>query len=199
MKLRKKAKNLDSTERQNLTAAIKALKSASPISSIEAVAKTGKTNVYDQLVMVHAGAMAHAHQGPAFLPWHRQYLLNMEQQLEAQNNSVALPYWDWAEDSLLTDPKTAPVWSENLMGGNGVPQPSPDTSLPVESGPFKRGSWTLADGKSALVRALGASRWPPHLSSPTEVATCLSQSTYSTFRPYLEGGDGSSESGGMHN
>ena len=34
-----------------------------------------------------------AHGAPAFLPWHRAYLLDLERELQAIDASVALPYW----------------------------------------------------------------------------------------------------------
>lgn len=35
------------------------------------------------------------HWGPAFLPWHRDFLLKFEQALQAIEPTVTLPYWDW--------------------------------------------------------------------------------------------------------
>src|SRR5262249_43263752 len=34
-----------------------------------------------------------AHGAPAFLPWHRAYLLDLERELQAIDPSVSLPYW----------------------------------------------------------------------------------------------------------
>src|SRR5262245_43385197 len=34
-----------------------------------------------------------AHGAPAFLPWHRAYLLDLERELQKIDSSVALPYW----------------------------------------------------------------------------------------------------------
>jgi Common central domain of tyrosinase len=35
------------------------------------------------------------HMGPAFLPWHRDFLLKLEKDLQLINSSIAIPYWDW--------------------------------------------------------------------------------------------------------
>ena len=37
-----------------------------------------------------------SHGDPTFLPWHRLYLVNMEEMLDE-----ALPYWDWTEDTQI--------------------------------------------------------------------------------------------------
>lgn len=40
-----------------------------------------------------------AHGAPAFLPWHRAYLLDLERELQAIDPSVALPYWRFDQPS----------------------------------------------------------------------------------------------------
>ena len=35
------------------------------------------------------------HRGPEFLPWHRWYILRLEQELRSIDARVTLPYWDW--------------------------------------------------------------------------------------------------------
>ncbi len=50
-----------------------------------------------------------AHGGPAFLPWHRAYLLDLERELQRVDGRVALPYWRFDE--------AAPnVFSTTFMG-----------------------------------------------------------------------------------
>ena len=53
-----------------------------------------------------------AHRGPAFLAWHRAYLLSFERELQKIDPSVALPYWKM--DQLPS------VFDENFMGANPV-------------------------------------------------------------------------------
>src|SRR5690242_3067160 len=114
LRLRKNVNSLTAAEKANLVAAIKALKA------------NGK---YDQYVTEHRDAMNQAtlmpgenppnpqsffrnvaHRGPAFGPWHREMLRRFELDLQAEVAGVTLPYWDWASDSQLADPKTASVW-----------------------------------------------------------------------------------------
>ena len=51
------------------------------------------------------------HEGPAFLTWHRGYLLYVETEIQKilDDPTFALPYWDWTEED-----KRDEIW--NLMG-----------------------------------------------------------------------------------
>ncbi|WP_347177239.1 tyrosinase family protein [Parafrankia sp. EAN1pec] len=62
-----------------------------------------------------------AHGGPVFLPWHRMYLLRMEQQLQRHSGDpdTTLPYWDWVTDGgdlPTTVQRTQRLWSDTLLG-----------------------------------------------------------------------------------
>lgn len=61
-----------------------------------------------------------AHGGPVFFPWHRMFLLRLEEQLQRVTGdaSTALPYWDWAADGAL-DPADQPasaLWQADALG-----------------------------------------------------------------------------------
>lgn len=54
------------------------------------------------------------HWGPAFLPWHRDYLRKLELELQSFDRSLNLPYWDWTRvDSKDID---STPWKEFLGG-----------------------------------------------------------------------------------
>ncbi len=87
-----------------------------------------------------------AHRGPAFLPWHRQFLLLLEAELREIEPTLSLPFWDWTKDAVNLDPtKTPAVWADDFMGGNGL---SSD-NWRVQTGPFahKNGKWPVPEYK----------------------------------------------------
>ena len=56
------------------------------------------------------------HDGPAFLPWHRDFLFKFEKELQAVRPNVTLPYWDWyADDSRDLD---TGIWKSFFGGRN---------------------------------------------------------------------------------
>ena len=57
-----------------------------------------------------------AHGGPVFLPWHRLFLLRLEQRLQTVlgDANFALPYWDWARDRQLG----SALWTAGRLGRN---------------------------------------------------------------------------------
>jgi hypothetical protein len=50
---------------------------------------------YDKYPTSHEDGWFSIHRGPEFLPWHRWYLLRLEQELRSIDARVTLPYWDW--------------------------------------------------------------------------------------------------------
>lgn len=95
-------------------------------------------STYDRYVIVHNEAMSRLciwdqdlnlsgfglrqrnapHRGPAFLPWHREFLRRFELDLQrvSGNPNLGLPYWDWASDA--ADPDASEIWS--LVGPGGT-------------------------------------------------------------------------------
>ena len=88
---------------------------------------TQNLSTYDLFVLWHVVAMSFpmppgnaAHSGPIFLPWHRMYLIRLEQQLQRVlgNNDFGLPYWDWAADGELpiVEQWRAQLWTQEYLG-----------------------------------------------------------------------------------
>jgi Common central domain of tyrosinase len=130
---------------------------------------------YDQYVQTHMNAMAAAHRGPAFLPWHREYLRRLELDLQAIDSTVTLPYWDWTVDRTAG----ASIWAADFMGGDGRPSDGQ-----VMTGPFafSTGNWALAFDGPFLRRRFGASA--PALPVPADVTNAINNETVYDVAPY---------------
>ncbi|MDF0675978.1 MAG: tyrosinase family protein [Nitrospira sp.] len=173
LRCRKNQATLTAQEKGHYVAAVLALKA------------NGK---YDQYVQEHINAMNDAHRGPAFLPWHREYLRRFELDLQTIDSSVTLPYWNWTVDN---SPSSS-LWDITFMGGDGRPSDGQ-----VMTGPFAHanGNWTLNVDGPFLRRRFGISA--PSLPTPSDVTSALNETVYdvapytrlsaSGFRNRLEG------------
>lgn len=139
-----------------------------------------------------------AHRGPSFLPWHREFLLQVENDLQAIDPSITIPYWDWTQDA--ADPAKAPIWADTFLGGNGVMS----DYWRVADGPFahSKGSWPVPGYADEGYPEPGLKRqfWVNASSLPTkdDLAVAMRESLYDTppyssspftlgFRNRLEG------------
>jgi tyrosinase len=91
-----------------------------------------RLSVWDLFVLWHWATMQlatrpaatmrnRAHGGPIFLPWHRMYLVRLEEQLQRVSGDVdaGLPYWDWATaggDLPPADQARSPLWTDQYLG-----------------------------------------------------------------------------------
>jgi tyrosinase len=154
--------------------------------------------------------MNNIHRCPAFLPWHRQFILDYEHDLQeaSGNPNLGPPYWNWVDDAALPDPTSGPVWADDFLGGNGD---SSDGGI-VKTGPFREGEWTIIDGNGnpdgPLIRRFGEASSAPTLPSQTDVNNALATTPYDSspwdrfvnpsFRNRLEGWYGALGPG-LHN
>ncbi|MFO2462141.1 tyrosinase family protein [Pseudomonas sp. 15FMM2] len=135
---------------------IRSLTASEKQAFIDSLLELKRLGEYDKYVHWHHGVMVPtvhpdepqdpdyrngAHLGPAFLPWHREMLMQLETELRGINPEVALPYWDWTED--VANPAGSPVWGPDLMGGNG----DPADQFRVKDGPFaySSGNWEVPE------------------------------------------------------
>ncbi len=81
VRIRKNANILTAAERDRLVAAFAQLNNQ------------GAGRFVDFRDMHTRASAPQAHGPPAFLPWHRAYLLDLERELQAIDPSVTLPYW----------------------------------------------------------------------------------------------------------
>ncbi len=180
MAIRKDANTLTAAERAEFVAAILALKAE---------------GVYDQFVLRHANAIMNAiHRCPAFLPWHRRFIFDLERELQrvSGNPNLGIPYWNWPSGG-----STASMWNDDLLGGNG------DASGVVRTGPFRAGQWSIinASGVSSgpLMREFGQNGFS-NLPTQTEINQVIAVTPYDrspwdmnsnpSFRNQVEGWTG---------
>lgn len=151
----------------------------------------GHVSIYDEYVVLHQQAFSggHAHGGPAFVAWHRQYLRNFEKDLQVIDPKVTIPYWDFTVDNQ----PTSSIWAADFMGGSGDPK----DSYVVKDGPFRQGQWYLIWDGPHLQRSFGlfADRLPTrddvlasfevgsYDAAPYDFTTPVDQS----FRNHVEG------------
>ncbi|PAV59789.1 hypothetical protein WR25_25738 isoform B [Diploscapter pachys] len=100
----------------------------------------------------HADKSAGAHGGPAFLPWHREYLKRVELALRQFDTSIGIPYIDWTLDDALENPRDSILFSEYLMGDTSGKRDNENGSW-VINGPFK--DFATAHGNPRLTRWVG--------------------------------------------
>ncbi|MEM6752875.1 MAG: tyrosinase family protein [Cyanobacteria bacterium P01_C01_bin.38] len=148
LQIRKSVTQLTPAEKQAFVKAVKQLKNTFPADS--------KISLYDQFVLQHVLTMGFrkklgatgkaegnpAHAQPAFLPWHRQFLYQFEQELQKIDPNVTVPYWDWTDSKALDV-----ILAEDFLGPNGkgstidIPGVGKFTGGAVSSGNFA--DWKL--------------------------------------------------------
>ena len=127
MRIRKNAKDLTANEKKELIKAFKALKAKQVT-----LPNNKKIKLYDTYVAIHLGVSRKekngtilpgpqsdgGHQNAAFLPWHREFLWRVEEDLRKFSGKpdLSIPYWDWA-DSASTLNK---IFVPDFMGGTGT-------------------------------------------------------------------------------
>ena len=163
MECRKSVAALTSTEKADYVAAVLALKQAPsriPDAQNAITAAGGTPNRYDDYVWMHNVLGGGGHRGPAFAPWHREFLRQFELDLRQVSGKphISVPYWDWTVDQT----PGSPGWpfTDDFMGGFGNAGPGATTGF-VTTGPFSNpATWRInlrrgADADLTLKRSRG--------------------------------------------
>jgi hypothetical protein len=215
MGVRKNAKYLTASERQDLVQALVMMK-ADPV--------PGRPyNWFDGFALIHryiqsvsapavpggspaAGNVNFGHNNAAFGPWHRYFLLRFEQQLQSYVPGVMLPYWDWTDP--LPDVMVASFMGPNGSGANWeISQGYFAGTAPGNGGnatalppwwPAGLNGWTVAaawgEFSGPLRRSVGNTVLPPSAS----IRNTLEKADYASFRAALESGVGVVPASTMH-
>jgi tyrosinase len=149
---------------------------------VEALLEVKRSGEYDEFVRLHIRhfrgdgerGLRAAHMTPSFLPWHRMFVLDMENALRRVDDSVTVPYWDWTKNRSAT----SVPWTADLLGGNGR-----RGDRQVMTGPFayRTGWWPIRAGVTDdrfLTRDLGRSRDPINLPTKADLDRALKDPVY---------------------
>lgn len=83
-----------------------------------------------QFVKIH-GETHYQHGTERFLPWHRVFLLLLEQALQSIHPDVTIPYWDWTQSS----EQTFPAWLAGVTPTVVMPPPMSNITPTRSPGP----------------------------------------------------------------
>uniref|UniRef100_A0A914CMU8 Tyrosinase copper-binding domain-containing protein n=1 Tax=Acrobeloides nanus TaxID=290746 RepID=A0A914CMU8_9BILA len=83
-----------------------------------ALRKLKNSQLYDRFAYWHYqyAQEGGAHQGPAFAPWHREFINRYEIALKEFDPTVSLPYWDSVLDQNLPNPLDSILWTDDFAG-----------------------------------------------------------------------------------
>jgi len=206
MGIRKNAKFLSSTERENFVKACVLMKAEIVNPAAPAADQYSRWDEYVAIHWMIQDAFApgspnvnfgHGGSGSySFLSWHRYFLFQFEQKLQSFVPGVMLPYWDWSDPApMMTDTFLGPngtvssevrsgYFARNAPGTAGNPTPAPAWWPAALTG------WMLhaafGDGSGALRRHFGTLG---ELPTASHLRTTLGRSSYPRFQNTLESGE----------
>lgn len=147
-------------------------------------------SIYDIFVFWHVLAMSiplsvgnAAHSGPIFLPWHRMYLIRLEQwcQQVLDNSNFSLPYWDWAADGELSvqNQWRTDLWTTDYLGeARGRVRSGQLAQMQVRLVQDPRTGDLISITPRPIVREAGMHRRVPTLPTEAQVENVLGQTEY---------------------
>ncbi len=128
------------------------------------------------------------HNNGAFLPWHRGYVLQVENILRGISPNITIPYWNWSLNPLINQD---PIW------GSGPGQFSGDggtNRCVADDGPFGSGSGFEMTNGGCLQRQLGGGSAASEATVDELFTQFASAAQYDNFRNRLEHGPGMHDS-----
>ena len=144
----------------------------------------------------------HVHDGPEFLPWHREIVNRLEEMLRSINPQLSLHYWDWTQD-----PRAVPganlgggttgnlnLFKDDFMGyGGSIPAPIGEPWLAAlyyvpgavnfrSTDPFDPVNKNPADPPREVIRSVSGSPF-----TDADDQAVLSKSDYAAMRSKVDG------------
>lgn len=147
-------------------------------------------STYDLFVFWHVIAMSlplppgnAAHSGPIFLPWHRMFMIRLEQEFQRVlgDPDFGLPYWDWAEDGELAPVQQwqATLWTDDWLGeSRGRVRTGAMGNLRVRLAQDAFTGELVSVTPRQLERAAGLSSLSPSLPTKDDVVGARDQTVY---------------------
>jgi tyrosinase len=134
-----------------------------------------------------------AHGGPIFLPWHRMFLLRLEQQIQRVSGdpTAALPYWNWTSDGDLPPDQqiTTPLWTADGLGdARGAVVSGPLAALQVRLVGFGTQLWSVTP--RPLQRAAGTDDGVATLPTQAQARRAFDAAIRYDMAPWDAGSDG---------
>ena len=134
-----------------------------------------------------------AHGGPIFLPWHRLFLLRLEQQIQriTGDPEAALPYWNWTIDGALPADQQSqtPLWTASGLGqAQGDVVSGPLGAMRVRLLGYGTQLWSVAP--RPLQRAAGADEGAGTLPTVEEARRAFDTTVGYDSSPWDAGSDG---------
>lgn len=184
MGYRKNAATLSATEKQKFVDALLTIK--------RTTLPGHRLSIYDEFVAEHlavcylvsgpAGGTNGAHGGPAFFPWHREFICRFEKALQSVDSSVSLPYWNWNSGNAAD---TNSIFTDDFMGPPGT-----GSSQEVQSGHFTVANGWVIDPALRPTGYGGAlrrnSQLDPSGLPSSQANSALTRRDYNTFEPDIE-------------
>lgn len=173
---RKSFAHMSTTERLRYTTAVNSIATNTGV----AASIPGLHASYVALVDLHASS-ASIHTINTLLPWHRWYILQLEELLRKIDCRITVPYWAWELDSV--SPWTSNIWSPV----NGLGQGS--GAMCVPNGPFQLPFTLTPTAGSGCLRRVRSGSVP----TPAAVASLLATPavSYASFFGLINGMHGS--------
>lgn len=149
-----------------------------------------EVSTYDLFVFWHVAAMSvplapgnAAHSGPIFLPWHRMFLIRLEEQMQRVlgDADFGLPYWDWAADGELPrgDQWRTILWTADYIGeARGFVRSGPLSAMQVRLAQDSQSGILWSVQPRSLIRSAGLDSAALDLPNQAEEQVARNQFTY---------------------